>query len=100
MGRSATARVAYAGSATARDPSRLHHAITPAVGGGTRMTDTGALAERRISGKAFIGHYVLAVAAGAVIAVICFVTGNGIWAPLGILPILGVLGYATLMRLN
>lgn len=56
--------------------------------------------ERRISNKAFMGHYVGAIAIGVVIAALTFATGFGLFAPAGILPVLGVAAWAYLSRLG
>ena len=58
------------------------------------------LAERRVSGKAFIGHHVAAVVLGIVIAAVLFMTPLAPFAPLAILPWLGVLGYTYLARMG
>lgn len=55
--------------------------------------------ERRISEKAFVGHYAAAGVAGLVLAAVLFmVPGWGFLAPLGILPVAAVWGYGRLMR--
>lgn len=56
--------------------------------------------ERRISNKAFLGHYVAAVAAGFVLGALAFVTGFGVFAPIGILPVLGVAAWSQLVRMG
>jgi hypothetical protein len=58
------------------------------------------LAERRISPRAFIGQHVGAGAIGLVLAVVLFLTPVPFLAPIGILPLLGSLAYAYLVRLS
>ena len=58
------------------------------------------LAERRVSGKAFIGHHVAAVVAGIITVAVLSVTGFAAWMPVAILPWLGVLAYTYLARLS
>lgn len=57
----------------------------------------GMMAERRISGKAFLGHYFVAILAGLGIAVICFLSMPAL-APLALLPFAGVWVYAWLSQ--
>ena len=56
------------------------------------------LVERRVSGKAFIGHHVAAVIAGIIIAAVLSLTGFAAFAPVAILPWLAVLAYTYLAR--
>lgn len=57
--------------------------------------------ERRISNKAFIGHYIAAAALGAVVAAVCFVTGLGVFSPVGLLlPLVVVALWAKLARMG
>ena len=57
--------------------------------------------ERRISNKAFIGHYVAAVAGGAVLAVVCFLSGAlAPFAWIGILPVVGVFAWSQWVRMS
>ena len=57
--------------------------------------------ERRISNKAFVGHYVAAVAAGIGIAVLCFlIPPLAMFAWVGILPLLGVVLWSQLVRMS
>lgn len=58
------------------------------------------LLERRISKKAFIGHYVGAVVAGIILAVVLFMTPFGIFAPIAVLPVLAVAAWAALSRMG
>lgn len=58
------------------------------------------IADRRISDRAFLGHYALAVALGLAIAVGLFLTGQGLFAPAALLPFAGVWVYAYLSRLS
>jgi uncharacterized membrane protein YdbT with pleckstrin-like domain len=59
------------------------------------------LAERRISDKAFVGHYLAAGLIGLVIAVVLFFTGLGLFAPVAILlPLAGMFVYSRLMRMS
>ena len=52
------------------------------------------ITERRISRKAFTGHYIAAGLFGLVLTVILFMTGQGLFVPVAILPLLGVFAYA------
>ena len=54
--------------------------------------------ERRISDRAFVGHYLGGVVAGLIIAVVCFVTVMWPLMPLALLPVAGVFVYAKVMR--
>jgi membrane protein YdbS with pleckstrin-like domain len=56
------------------------------------------VAERRISDKAFVGHYVGAALAGILIMVACFVTTVVVLLPLALLPAAGVWAYSRLAR--
>jgi uncharacterized membrane protein YdbT with pleckstrin-like domain len=60
----------------------------------------GLVQERRISGKAFTGHYVVAVVAGLVLAAVLMMTPLAVFSPLGALPVLGVWAFAQLSRLS
>jgi uncharacterized membrane protein YdbT with pleckstrin-like domain len=55
---------------------------------------------RRISPKAFLGQQVLAVLGGIVLAVILFSVGLGAWSPVAVLPILGVVAWAYIIRIS
>ncbi len=55
------------------------------------------ISERRISDKAFLGQYVLAVGAGIGIAVGCFMM-MAILAPLAVLPVVAVFLHSRLVR--
>ena len=67
---------------------------------GTELDATTPISERRISDRAFAGHYVMAVVAGIVIAAICFFAAQGVFSPLGVLPALGVFAYSRMARLG
>ncbi|MCC2668849.1 MAG: uncharacterized protein K0Q72_1320 [Armatimonadetes bacterium] len=67
---------------------------------GTELESTTPITERRISDRAFVGHYVIAVVAGIVIAVVCFLLTAGLLSPLGVLPVLGVFAYSRIARLG
>ncbi|MFN3653545.1 MAG: PH domain-containing protein [Armatimonadota bacterium] len=55
--------------------------------------------ERRISPRAFLGHYLAAAVVGLVLAVVLMlIPGLGMLAPLGLVPIAGVWLYAQLAR--
>lgn len=56
--------------------------------------------ERRISTRAFLGHYIIAILAGLVIAAICFMTPFAVLAPVGILPFAAVYAWARLTRVG
>lgn len=58
------------------------------------------LLERRISDRAFFGHYTLAVVAGAAIAAVLFATDAAPLAPLGLLPLAGVFVHSRLVRIS
>jgi membrane protein YdbS with pleckstrin-like domain len=60
------------------------------------------LAERRISDKAFVGHYLAAGLIGLILAVVLFfIPGMGLFAPVGLLlPLAGVFVYSRLMRMS
>jgi len=55
---------------------------------------------RRVSLKAFVGHQALALLLGIILATVLFTTGLGAWSPVGLLPILGVVAWAYIQRLN
>src|SRR3954447_16506151 len=60
----------------------------------------GLIEERRISGKAFVAHYVAAAAGGIVLAAILMMTGLILFSPLAVLPVLGVWAYAYCSRIG
>ena len=67
---------------------------------GARMPVAGAeLIERRISDRAFLGHYLIAGVLGIVIATICFMT-MALLAPLGLLPLAWVFAQSRLARIG
>jgi len=54
--------------------------------------------ERRISDRAFVGHYFAALAVGSIIATGCFAAGAGVFSPVGILAVVIVFLYSRLAR--
>lgn len=56
--------------------------------------------ERRISDRAFVGHYFTALAVGCVVATGCFAAGLGVFSPVGILAVVGVFLYSRLVRIG
>lgn len=56
------------------------------------------LTERRVSPKAFMGHYTVAIAVGIGVATLGFITGSWWLSPVGILPVLGVAAWAWVSR--
>jgi membrane protein YdbS with pleckstrin-like domain len=56
------------------------------------------LLERRISDRAFVGHYVAGAVVGFIIAIVCFMTAMWPLIPLALVPVAGVFVYARLMR--
>jgi uncharacterized membrane protein YdbT with pleckstrin-like domain len=55
---------------------------------------------RRISDRAFIGHYAAAVVLGLLVATGCFLVGFGLFAPAGLLPLAWVFAQSRLARLD
>lgn len=55
---------------------------------------------RRISDRAFIGHYAAGISGGLLLATACFLLGFGLFAPLGFLPIGWVFFQARLAKLG
>lgn len=61
---------------------------------------TAAIAQRRISDRAFVGHYAAGAVGGLVLAAVCFAAGIGLISPVGLLPLAGVFAYSRLARVG